>query len=1271
MMKKRLFSLVFSLVIVLSYLCMLPTEVKAATTYYWPVEGHTGLSQGYRPPENPNHDGIDIWDSSIKGANVRAAIGGTVYLSFDCASQHVDALGNFVSCKVCEGFGTGLVILGEDEKYYAYAHMQAGSIPDSYTRGEPIPAGAFIGRVGNTGYSKGDHLHFSICTTDPFNYIGNVNPMTLNYTYGSSYLEECTRYPSSGKVEITGSVKFWTLPCSDSTEATSQYIYTPTVGSKWEVTAIWENTAGNYWYETKYDGKTLYFYSKNATHIEVGETGNITLTDLNVPSNLGAGNSFLISGLVSSSGWELRHVGAYIYKGTLSLIMPHKTSKDDDLYGKNYQLSGSNVANGLHFEDLSEGTYTLRITASAETYVAGGNTLNISHSDTVTLHQSVFTVDTHTHNFNTYVDYLADHPHYKRFSCSCGEITTNYSETVYVASCAKCQSNTAVELSWSVYADKHWVGTTNAVLAARCDMSIPNTVVSKCGIYLYDYSGNQLATTIEPTSFAGANYFNQWYDVNSELGYQLQPGTPYKYKFFLVINEKDVYISKETFSFTTGGTHTHSYNNGTVTQSPTCGNPGVKIYTCTTCGGTKAETLAQLTNHIYSNNCDTVCNFCGAVRTITHSYNSGVVTQAATCNSAGVKTYTCSVCSATKTESIPKLSTHTPGAAATCTNAQTCAVCGKVLIEKLGHTPGVAATCTEDQTCTVCGQVLEGKLGHTPGAATCTEDQTCTVCGEVLAEKLGHTPGAAATASTPQTCTVCGAVLVEAGLTFQLNNDGQSYSIADCNTSVSGNLVIPATYNGLPVTIIGNDAFLNCCSLTSVTIPDSVTSIGTHAFSSCESLKNITIPNSVTSIGNDAFSNCESLKNVTIPDSVTSIGYGTFFCCKSLTQVTLSNSVTSIGDLAFYHCSNLVYVTYCGTEEQWNAISIGSYNGVLTNAERSYHNWQDATCTAPKTCTICGDTEGEALGHSYITEILAMPTFTATGEQQKVCSACGDTVTELLDKLVAKVHQWNIALQDDYAVNFNLQISESIESTAKVRLTVGDETATYSVSELKKTADGYFRLTANISAVQMNDFITVMVTNGREIGSNTTYTVRQYCDTILANESYSQYHPLVKEMLNYGAMAQIYFDYDTEYLANDGITGVAATDVPKTAEKVTVSDQISNVNFYGASLVYRDRIAVRYYFTGDVADCTFTANGNTYTPVAKDGMHYVEIADILPQDLDRQITLTVTGADGNVLTVSYSPMNYIVRMNEKGSDTLKALVKALYNYHLAAKALST
>ena len=120
----------------------------------------------------------------------------------------------------------------------------------------------------------------------------------------------------------------------------------------------------------------------------------------------------------------------------------------------------------------------------------------------------------------------------------------------------------------------------------------------------------------------------------------------------------------------------------------------------------------------------------------------------------------------------------------------------------------------------------------------------------------------------------------------------------DCSSLTS--ITIPDS-----VIEIGKYAFRSCTSLTSITIPDSVTSIGTSAFSGCKSLTSVTIGNGVTSIGSYAFAGCTSLTSVTIPDSVTEIGIGAFYYCPSLKSVTIPDSVNSIGAIAFVRCPSL------------------------------------------------------------------------------------------------------------------------------------------------------------------------------------------------------------------------------------------------------------------------------------------------------------------------------------------------------------------------------
>ena len=182
-------------------------------------------------------------------------------------------------------------------------------------------------------------------------------------------------------------------------------------------------------------------------------------------------------------------------------------------------------------------------------------------------------------------------------------------------------------------------------------------------------------------------------------------------------------------------------------------------------------------------------------------------------------------------------------------------------------------------------------------------------------------------------------------LNYIANSSGTFATVKGTVTTPVDEFVIPSSvmYDGksYPVISIGDSAFYECDSLTSITLPASITTIGNSAFEKCDTLSSVTLPESLTSIGISAFSDCSRLASITLPQSITSIQEKAFQRsgltsvtlpdslaliesylfdgCGSLTSISVPKSVTTIKSYAFRGCSALASVTFEGV------ISIDSY----------------------------------------------------------------------------------------------------------------------------------------------------------------------------------------------------------------------------------------------------------------------------------------------------------------------------------------------------------
>lgn len=254
------------------------------------------------------------------------------------------------------------------------------------------------------------------------------------------------------------------------------------------------------------------------------------------------------------------------------------------------------------------------------------------------------------------------------------------------------------------------------------------------------------------------------------------------------------------------------------------------------------------------------------------------------------------------------------------------------------------ATCTADGeefgVCDLCGEEQTRPItafGHTlqtVGAQTMTcmqdgwaEYQYCTTDGcnystKVLIPSEGHkfTNGIK--------CDTCSTLQGESqGLKIV---EASTYAVVDeIGTFTGENLVIPAYYNGKPVTEISSYAFDSNETLKSVVIPDTVTEISWYAFRNCINIETVVIPSSVELIDEYAFRGCDKLTSVELL-GIKEIGQWAFAHCDNLARVVIGDGTVSIGKRAFQQCYALNYLEL-GTGDKTIGDNAFDYNTKMVN----------------------------------------------------------------------------------------------------------------------------------------------------------------------------------------------------------------------------------------------------------------------------------------------------------------------------------------------------
>ncbi len=477
----------------------------------------------------------------------------------------------------------------------------------------------------------------------------------------------------------------------------------------------------------------------------------------------------------------------------------------------------------------------------------------------------------------------------------------------------------------------------------------------------------------------------------------------------------------------------------------------------------------------------------------------------------------------------------------------------------------------------------------------------------------------------------------------------------------------------------------------------------------------------------------DSVKSLSFPESidgktVTSIGKRFMddadYDCVGIESIEIPVSITNIAESAFSSdlCKELKYVYYQGTEAEWNAVTIGSDNGAITNAT-VYFNGEQPTPTVTNTPTpeptvtdtptpTVTDTPTPTVTDTPTPTVTDTPTPTVTDTPEPTVTdvpepTVTDTPTPTLTETHAQVRANSLLLKDKIGVKFLTYLPDEFIADEGARAEINGH-----VCEIGAKDDrGRYPIVYTVAAAQMKDELVLKLYRGDGTeyplldrdgvdvtGKGCSYSVQTYINEASASgsglDTDKDLITLLYRLEDFGSVAQLYFGYNQSALSfSPLVSDIQGVYTSVLEEYKAAINQASDAGITrtGSSLSLKTATQINHKFELDadksIEDYKFYVDGNLVTTKstgnvvlryeASSGKYVLSIKGIVAAKLHEGHSVVVTDNEDNVVISidNYSALSYAYAVlykyvNDNSdhaiSNNLAYLMQYMYLYNRAA-----